>query len=193
MSNPNPPVDLATVVAKFTEFLDSVESLVPGYQMPHQAQDRSRAATTARFAQPMMQPTSTALDSFPKLREHNTFDPVAGAATLQYRDTLRSIGQRMMAVGDALIYSGELKAAGTARSLLHTYNLAQRLARDPDYAGLRPYVEEIGRVVKKVVNRRPKVAVPAGSQTFLAPTAAPDVDVEDILEPDGLLPDDEEP
>jgi len=194
MSNPNPsaPVDLATVVAKLTEFLDSVESLVPDYQVPHGKGAKGRAAATARFAEPLMQPTIAAINSSPKLRDHNTFDPAAGAAALQYRDALRSLVQRMMALGDALIYSGDVKLAATGRSLLQTYNFAQRLVRDPEGAGLKPYVDELASAVKKAVNRRPKVALPAGGQTFLAPTAAPDVDVEDILEPDGLLPDDEE-
>ena len=44
--------------------------------------------------------------------------------------------------------------------------------------------------------RRPSTAgresLPATGPTFLPPTAVPDFDVEDILEPDGLLPDDEE-
>src|SRR5260370_10341515 len=115
MSNPNPtaPVDLATVVAKLTEFLDSVESLVPDYQVPHGKGAKGRVAATARFAEPLMQPTITAINSSPKLRDHNTFDPVAGAAALQYRDAVRSLGQRMMAAGGALIYSRDLKLAAT--------------------------------------------------------------------------------
>jgi hypothetical protein len=192
MSNPNPPVDLATIVAKLTEFLDSVESLVPDYQVPHGKGAKGRVAATARFVEPLMQPTITAINSSQPLRDHNSFDPVAGAAALQYRDALRSLGQRMMAVGDALVYSGDAKVAPIGRSLLRTYGIAQRLVRDPEGAGLKPYVDELSSAVKKAVNRRPKVALPAGGHAFLGSSTAPDVDVENILEPDGLLPDDEE-
>jgi len=183
--------DLASIVAKFIEFLDAVESLVPEYQVPHGTGAKARAAGTARFAEPLMQPTITAISSSPRLRDHNTFDPVAGDAAVKYRDALRSLGQRMIAVGEALIYSGDIKLAATARSLLQTYSFAKRLVRDPEGAGLRSYVDELSRVMKKTVNHRPKVPVPAPGQTFLASAVPPD-DVEDILEPDGLLPDDEE-
>ena len=186
--------DLTTTIGKFTEFLDSVESLIPDYQVPHGNRDRTRAASTARYAVPLMQPTITAINSVPRLRDHNTFDPEAAAAALQYRDALRSLGQRMAAVGDALIYSGDVKLAASARSLLHTYSLAQRLVRDPEGVGLRPYVEQMSLAMMKNLNRRkaPAAVAPPAGQGFLAARTAPDVDVEDILEPDGLLPDDEE-
>ena len=184
--------DLDTIVAKFTEFLDAVETSVPGYQVPHGKGVKARAANTARFAVPLMQPTIAALDSSPRLRNHNTFDSAAGQEALKYRDALRTVGQRMLAVGEALIYSGDVRVAASARELLQTYNFAQRLVRDPEGAGLQSYVDQLSTVVKKTLNRRPKAAtVPAEGPTFLASSPTLD-DVENILEPDGLLPADQE-
>lgn len=184
--------DLTTVVAKFTEFLDSVESLVPGYQVPHKS-EAARAASTARFAEPLIEPTATALQSSTHLRDHSTFDPVAGREAIEYRNLVRSLGQRMATIGAALIYSGDVRLAGTARALLQTYSFAKRLARDPEGAGLRSYVNTLGGAMKKTINHRPKVAAATPTPTFLASSVAlADDDMDDVLEPDGLLPDIEE-
>lgn len=181
------PPDLDAVTKLFDDFFQGLEVLFPNLQHPD-TRTRRRVASTARFAEPMLIPTITALAGSARLRAHNTFDAAAGDAALAYRNAIRPLAHRLAAAADLLDYSVDAELAPIARQLLQTYNFAQRLARDPEGAGLRPYVGELAAVVKKTQNHRPKPAVPAG-QGFLASRPP---DAQDLLEPDGLLPDDEE-
>jgi hypothetical protein len=48
---------------------------------------------------------------------------------------------------------------------ISTYQWSKRATKHPDGAGLKPYVDEMQRVVEKTINRRAKHQEPAGTPT----------------------------
>jgi hypothetical protein len=157
----DPPTD--AVAAQLIGLLDQFETLVPGFQ-PHDAAEVHRVATAARFANELIQPTITAVSSFAPASERKLFDVERGKAALQYRDALRPVAQRLSALLDGVEFTIDSQLADAGAEALQAYAWAKAYAKGRTGAGLRPYLDEMRRVVKKAMNRR-KPAVEPPTQT----------------------------
>jgi hypothetical protein len=176
------PVDASpeTIATQLIGLLDQFEGLVPGFQ-PHDVSDVHRVATAARFAHELIQPTITAVSSFAPASERKMFDIDRGKAALQYRNALRPVAQRLSALLNGVEFTIDSQMAEAGTEALQAYAWAKTYAKGPDGAGLRPYLDEMRRVVKKAINRRkPAATTPAPSpapappaQGFLASNLVP--------------------
>jgi hypothetical protein len=176
-----PPSDIAS---QLIGLLDQFESLVPGFQ-PHDAAEVHRVATAARFAHELIQPTITAVSSFAPASDRKMFDIERGKAVLQYRDALRPVAQRLSALLDGVEFTIDSQLAESGAEALQAYAWAKAYAKGRNGAGLRPYLDEMRRVVRKAINRRkPAASPPPPTQTspgFLSPNLAAQAGGEDDL------------
>ncbi len=164
-----PPTD--AVAAQLIGLLDQFETLVPGFQ-PHDAAEVHRVATAARFANELIQPTITAVSSFAPASERKLFDIERGKAALQYRDALRPVAQRLSALLDGVEFTIDSQLADAGAEALQAYAWAKAYAKGRSGAGLRPYLDEMRRVVKKAMNRRkPPVEPPAQTAPGFLPAS----------------------
>jgi len=163
----------AVVAAQLIGLLDQFESLVPGFQ-PHDAAEVHRVATAARFANELIQPTITAVSSFAPASERKMFDIERGKAALQYRDALRPVAQRLSALLDGVEFTIDSQLAESGAEALQAYAWAKSYAKGRTGAGLRPYLDEMRRVVRKAINRRKQPASTPTQPTpgFLSPNLA---------------------
>jgi hypothetical protein len=174
---PAPPADVpsAAVASQLIGLLDQFESLVPGFQ-PHDAAEVRRVSTAARFAHELIQPTITAVSSFAPASDRKMFDIERGKAALQYRDALRPVAQRLSALLDGVEFTIDSQLAEAGAEALQAYAWAKSYAKGRNGAGLRPYLDEMRRVVRKAINRRkPPASAPPPtppSPGFLSPNLA---------------------
>jgi len=150
--------------ARISALLDQLETLLVDFPQP----DASRAAgvrANARFAGELVTPTITAVANYEPLRSHKLFDVDGGRNALAFRDEFRPIVHRMAALMSQIDFAVDDKLAEAAMEALQTYQWSKRHAKQPDGAGLRPYVSEMQRVVEKTLNHRPKHQEPASTST----------------------------
>jgi hypothetical protein len=159
LSEPLADSTTTAVAAQLIGLLDQFESLVPGFQ-PHDAAEVHRVATAARFANELIQPTITALSSFAPASDRKMFDIERGKAALQYRDALRPVAQRLSALLDGVEFTIDSQLAESGAEALQAYAWAKSYAKGRTGAGLRPYLDEMRRVVRKAINRRKPSATP---------------------------------
>jgi len=156
------PPEIGERAAQISALLDQIEALIPNYTKL----DSGRARTVrgnARFAHELIAPTITAVTNYEPLHRCNLFDVERGRNALQFRDELRPIEQRMAVVTSALAFTIDSHLAEAAIEALQTYRWSQYHVRHPEGEGLRPYVEEMERVVKKGLGRRAKAKTTPGS------------------------------
>lgn len=154
-TNPGSSTPTSEVATRISALLDQLEALVIDFPQP----DPVRTATVranARFAGELVTPTITAVTNYEPLRSRRLFDVEAGRNALAFRDELRPIVHRMAALTAQIDFAVDDKLAEAAMEALQTYQWSKRHAKQPDGAGLRPYVNEMQRVVEKTINHRPK-------------------------------------
>jgi len=145
----------AETAARISVLLDELETLVADFPPP----DPARVATVranARFAGELVTPTITAVTSYEPLRARKLFDVDAGRKAIAFRDDFRPIAHRTAILASRIDFAVDDKLAEAAIEALQTYQWAKRTAKHPDGAGLRPYVDELQRVVEKTLNHRTK-------------------------------------
>jgi hypothetical protein len=159
---------------KLVSLLDQFEALIPGF-LPHDVTDIYRIAAAARFGNDLIPPAITAVTSFAPAAERKLFDVDHAKAALLFRDALRPVAHRLLALHDGLEFTIDSQVAEAGTEALQVYAWAKAFAKSPNGAGLRPYTGEMARVIKRAQNRR-KPATPAPTtppaQGFLAPKLA---------------------
>jgi len=145
----------ADVAGQITALLDQLDALIAGYPEPDVARMKA-VRSNARFAGELVAPTITAVSNYEPLRARKLFDVEAGRQALAFRDDLRPIAQRMAVTASKIDFAVDSKLADAAIDALQTYQWSKRHAKQPDGAGLRPYVSEMQRVVEKTLNHRAK-------------------------------------
>jgi len=178
------------IAGQLIALLDQFEGLVPGFQ-PHDVADVRRVSTAARFAHELISPTITAVSSFEPAADRKMFDVERGKAALLYRDALRPVAQRLSALLDGVEFTINSQLAESGTEALETYAWAKAFARGPKRAGLRPYLDEMRRVVRRAINhRKPAAATPPPftppSQGFLAANMLPSQNAADDDLPDNF-------
>jgi hypothetical protein len=174
VTNPNTagPPDPATVGRQLLDAIIALEAVMPDLT-PHNPQEIMRVVTAARFADALIAPTITIVTTLPSLTERKLFDVERGRAALLFRDELRPAAQRLNAFVSALEFTINSRLAEAGVEALQTYEWARRASKQRQGANLIPYVQEMQRVIKKTINRRPKPAAsapPPPAQAFLAAT-----------------------
>ena len=150
-SRPSP----AAIAKQLLDLVATFEGILPDLVPPNPREIR-RITSASRFAEYVIPPTLDAVASAESLREKNLFDVAAAQEALEYRDLVRPAAQRLAAFVAALEYTVDSKLAAAGEEALHTYRWVQAVARSSRGADLLPYMEEMRRLVKKAINRRPK-------------------------------------
>ena len=178
------PVDLSSLTSQIAAHLDQIQALIPDYTPPEPAR-RKHVAANARFANEAIQPAITATENYSPLGQTNVFDVEAGRRALALRDALRPLMVRMQALVDGGNFTIDVGLATAGVQVLQVYDWSKRHLRLPEAAALRPYVDDIARMIEKTLNHRPKKTAKdePPAQSFMAPrrVAIPD-DVDEIAE-----------
>jgi hypothetical protein len=151
--------DPETIAKQLLDVVTTLESLVPGFT-PHNPREIRRVAAGAKFAHELIGPTITTVTSVAAIQQRNLFDVARGQEALRYRDAIRPIAQRLAAFTSGLEFTIDSKLFAAGDEALGAYKWAKRYANSPSGDALRPYVEEMTRVVKKTINRTKKPATP---------------------------------
>ncbi len=88
------------------------------------------------------------------------FNVERGRRALAVRDVLKPLAVRIRALADSIDYSSDDDLAGGGEESLQMYHWALRAEKGPNGPALRPYLDEMRRVVRKVINRSRKTAGP---------------------------------
>ena len=152
--------DPETIAKQLLDVVATLETLVPGFT-PHNPREIRRVASGAKFAHQLIVPTITTVSSVAAVQQRNLFDIARGQEALRYRDAIRPIAQRLAAFTSGLEFTVDSKLFAAGEEALQTYKWAQRAVKSPGGDAVRPYVEEMTKVVKKALNFRPKKAAPA--------------------------------
>jgi hypothetical protein len=163
------------LVSQMLAVVVQLEGLVPDLT-PHDSRQVKRVSAGARFAHDLIVPTITTVTTVPT--PEGLFDVDNGREAMEYRDKVRPIVQRLAVLVDALTFTVNEKMAGAGEQVLQTYRWSKTAVKGGRRPDLQPYVDEMSRVVKKILNQRPMkdpatapgtpTAPPAQVQTFLA-------------------------
>jgi hypothetical protein len=172
------PPDPATLGRQLLDAVIALEAIVPDLT-PHDPQEIMRVVASAKFAHALIGPTITIVTSLPSLNERKLFDVERGRTALLFRDEILPVAQRLKAFVAGLEFTMNSRLAEAGVDALQTYDWSRRAAKQRQGTNLIPYVQEMQRVIKKTINRRPKPAgstPPPPAQALLAgPTSKIDV------------------
>jgi hypothetical protein len=164
------PVDILT--ARLLALVVEMEGVVPELKA-HDPLQLQRVNTTARFAENLIVPTITTVTTVPT--PPGLFDVDKGREALEYRDKVGPVLQRLAVLLSAATFTLNDKMAGSGEEVLQTYRWAKAAVKNGRRPDLQPYVDEMTRVVKKVLNaRKVKAAAPAPGGTPTTPPASGD-------------------
>jgi hypothetical protein len=159
--DPTPPPTLTPeeLAAELLARIDEFEAMVPNFQH-HDKNDVRRVSAMARFASELAVPTIATVTSFGPAAERNMFDVTAAKLSLRRRDAFAPVIQRLAALTDGMQFTVNRDQSEVAGQALNVFAFMKSYAKRPDAAQLHPYLAEMERVVKKVLNRR-KPSTPA--------------------------------
>jgi hypothetical protein len=164
--------DVATQVMAH---IDQIEALVPGF-LHRDRNDVRRVASVARFAKDLIPQVITTVTAFPAVGGVNIFDVEEGKAALAFEVSLQPVAQRLASLLDGVTFTVDSRLAKSTGQGLSMFAWAKKHARTPEGVAMRPYVDEMSRTVKRILNRRkpvhPPTPAPAGAQGLLAPNLA---------------------
>src|SRR5438105_2331516 len=171
-STPQAPLSPTDLAARLNAILDDFVAAFPNLR-PHDTRVAKQNATVVRFAPDLINPTIAAATNNPAFAKLNIFDPAEGKLALDYESALAPIRQRLSVLSADVDFSTSLPVAAAATKTLHSYSIMKRLAKQEDGAALRPYVAEMQRVVKRVLNRRRAAPATPSPEPPPADTPAP--------------------
>jgi len=154
------------LVSQMLAVVVQLEGLVPNLT-PHDGREVKRVSAGARFAHDLIVPTITTVTTVPT--PEGLFDVNGGREAMEYRDKVRPIVQRLAVLVDALTFTVNEKMAASGEQVLQTYRWSKSAVKGGRRPDLQPYVDEMSRVVKKILNLRPKET----KDPAPAPTPAP--------------------
>lgn len=190
VTDPNSPT-IEEVAQKAHAMLEELEELIPDLKA-HDAGAIKRIAAAAKFAHELVTPAISVHLASAGVADHKLFDVDRGRDVLVLRDELIPVIQRGRAFFDALEFTMNSELAVVGEEALQLYAWLKKVAKTPEGAVLRPYVDEMARSIEKKLNRRPAKAaptttVPPGAHTFLPiaapPAEEPDEASEELPEP----------
>jgi hypothetical protein len=147
-------LDLDSIASELLALVTKIENVVPGFEA-HDKREISRVAARARFAHELIAPTITIVTSVPTVPQ-DLFKVARAREALHVVDLLRPIARRLSAFAHGLDFTIDTKLSLAGEDALQTYHWAKRAARGPKGAALRPYLDEMRRVVKRAINRSKK-------------------------------------
>ena len=116
-------------------------------------------AVTARFAKDLIAPTITTVTTVPT--PQGLFDVNGAREAMAFREKLGPVIQRLSVLVGTLGYTSDEKMANTGEGCLQTYRWSKVAIKSGKRNDLKPYVDEMSRMVKKAINHRPATAAPA--------------------------------
>jgi hypothetical protein len=149
-----------------------IENLVPNLR-PHDIRKIRRVSSSAKFAHFLIAPTINAVQSVPSVPQ-GIFDVERGRRALVARDLFKPLAVRIRALADNIDYGVDEDLSTGGEQSLQAYHWAKRAEKGPNGPALRPYLDEMQRVVRKVINRpRKKAGTPATPDTPPSNTPPP--------------------
>jgi hypothetical protein len=170
------PSTIETVTGQMSTLLTQFEGLVPDLQ-PHDSRQIKRVAQVARFADPLIAPTINTINTV-SIVPSMLFDADRAKKALIYRDYIRPFAHRLLVLGGSLNFSVDAKLAVAGEDILQMYAWVQRAVNGPNGAVLRPWFDEMQRMMKKAINHRKNAppsapSTPPQAQGFLALRSEP--------------------
>lgn len=161
------PVDILS--SRLLALVVEMEGLVPDLKA-HDPLQLQRVNITARFAESLIVPTITTVTTVPT--PPGLFDVDKGREALEYRDKVGPVLKRLAVLVSAATFTLSDMMAGSGEEVLQTYRWAKAAVKNGKRPDLQPYVDEMTRVVRKVLNaRKVKPAAPAPGGTPATPPA----------------------
>jgi hypothetical protein len=184
---------LPSVADQILAHLVQMESLVPNLR-PHDIRKIRQVSSSAKFAHLLIAPTINAVLSVPTVPQ-GIFNVERGRRSLVLRDLMKPLAVRIRALADNIDYGVDDDLAAGGEESLQTYHWAKRAESGPNGPALRPYLDEMKRVVKKILNRTKKAGspttpdtpptTPPNAQSFMA-IRRPDSDPDDSWMPKSI-------
>jgi hypothetical protein len=169
---PSAAVTPEELAAELAVLIDQFEAKIPNFQ-PHDRNDIRRVSAVARFATELVVPTIATTTSFGPAGERNLLNIERATLALRSRDALRPVIQRLAALRDGVEFTVNNALADAGGEALHVYAWAKVYAKRPDAAALHPYVSEMSKVVKKVINHRKPSSTPTPNPSGSTPAPTP--------------------
>lgn len=181
---PPPPADgsAEAVAGYLIELTDYMEGLIPNFR-PYEARDARRVATAARFAKALVPEVIATVTAYPPAAAVNTFDVEDARATLVFAAAMKRFARHLSVLLDGVEFTADSELAKAGTQALVTYAWAKKHAKGPDGVGLRFFVVQMTRAIKKAMNRRKPAASTPEPSPATAANVIPDTgDVDDLPE-----------
>ena len=153
------------IAQQYRDVIAALQAIMP--LLKFDSRQTRRIAASAKFAPGLIEPTIALITSASLAKERNLFNVYDGEFALELRSQITPLFQQLASIAADGLFTIDSKAAVSSVQALQTQKWAQHAANQPDGAELHPYVAEMERSVKKVLNRR------KGSTPVPAPTPAP--------------------
>lgn len=158
------------VAGRLQAAIEAMEAVVP-QRKPHDSKELKRNAGAARFAHELVAPSVSATSAIAEARR--IYDGEKGRKALAARDAIRPLIQRGRAYFDSLEFTLNEQLADAGAEALQFYAWAKKYQKRKGGAAIRPYVDEMQRVIQKTLNRRKAAAAPAQNAPPAGPTFLP--------------------
>jgi len=183
---------LPAVADQVRALVVQMENLVPNLR-PHDIRKIRQVSSSAKFAHLLIAPTINAVTSVATVPQ-GIFNVERARRALIVRDLFRPLAVRIRALADNIDYGVDDDLAGGGEESLQTYHWAKRAEKGPNGPALRPYLDEMQRVVRKVINRTKKKAgspatpdaPPPNAQGFMAAFRSPQPEPDDSWMPKSI-------
>ncbi len=174
----NPPdpgtAALQAIADQFLDHVVQLENLYPNLR-PFDPQRSARVSQQAKFAHLLIVPTINTVTSVASVPP-GLFDVDRGRRALILRDLFKPLAVRVRALADNVDFSVDDDLAERGEESLQAYHWGNRAVKGPNGPALQPYLDEMKRVVRKILNRTTKKAGPTttpGTPPTTPPTTAP--------------------
>ena len=153
------------IAQQYRDAIAGLAAIMP--LLKYDSRQTRRIAASAKFAPGLIEPTIAMVTSASLAKERNLFNVYDGELALELRSQVIPLFQQLASIAADGLFTIDSKAAVSSVQALQTQKWAQHAAKQPEGAELHPYLGEMDRSVKKVLNRR------KGSTPVPTPTPAP--------------------
>jgi len=163
----SPTVDLNALAQKYIQALRAMREEIPEFTMPHKAQPHLTGIASTVSEQAIESCLAVSTTS-PVLSEAVDADAVRFSQA--YDKALSEVRDEMKITLAGLDYSIRLQRYKNGQATLRVLHFAQRLAKSPENAGLKAYIEEMRKGIRR---RHKNGATPPAPSAAAPPPSIP--------------------
>jgi len=136
--------------------LRRMREVIPDFVIPASARDTQRLGSAASVPPEFIELTATAMTHQNALVRGDSMSPAEIRDRMSYGEAYSPVADELEALAQFIRHSIAVARNAAGSEALTTYALAQRLAKKPKTAGLRPFVADMRRALGRTRKAKPE-------------------------------------